>query len=152
MKDSQLADGWQKGFERHLLQVCGNFTGLWTAFINPQSVWDNSKNAPKFDHVYQKCPNFGHNTKNAQCLSKIPKMPIACGTHKRPEISWANGADDRGHTLHGHKSDPTNGELNVCVCCLPVPEKHTKQHRRRCTPLRQDFEREGDDEERSDQV
>ena len=51
-------------------------------------------------------------------------MPIACGTHKRPEISWANGADDRGHTLHGHKSDPTNAELSVSVCCLPVPEKH----------------------------
>ena len=110
-----------------------------------KNQWDNSKNAPKFDHVYQKCPNFGHNTKNAQCLSKIPKMPIACGTHKRPEISWASGADDRGHTLHGHTSDPTNGALNVRACCLPVPEKHTKQHRRGHAPLRQDFERVSDD-------
>ena len=108
--------------------------------------WDNPKNTPKFGHVSRKCPLFAQYPKNAQCLANIPKMPIACGSQKRPEISWANGADDRGHTLHGHKSDPTNGELNVCVCCPSVPEKHTKQHRRGHAPLRQDFERVSDDE------
>ena len=74
-------------------------------------------------------------TKNAQCLAKKPKMPIACGTHKRPEISWANGADDRGHTLHGHKSDPTNGELSECLLSARSREAHkTTQTRTQSTP------------------
>ena len=108
--------------------------------------WDNPKNTPKFGHVSRKCPLFARYPKNAQSLANFPKMPIACGSQKRPEISWANGADDRTNTLHGHKSDPTNGELNLCVCCPSVTEKHTKQHRHGHAPLRQDFERASDEE------